>query len=42
MPETRLTCLSPEAVEAARAEIAYARSLGKPVEFTHPAVDPAA
>ncbi|CAK7288635.1 hypothetical protein SGPA1_80099 [Streptomyces misionensis JCM 4497] len=25
-----------------RAEIEYARSLGKPVEFTHPAVDPAA
>ena len=25
-----------------RAEIAYARSLGKPVEFTHPEVDPAA
>lgn len=24
-----------------RAEIAYARSLGKPVEFTHPHVDPA-
>ncbi|WP_045558154.1 hypothetical protein [Streptomyces sp. FxanaA7] len=25
-----------------RAEIAYARSLGKPVRFTHPEVDPAA
>lgn len=25
-----------------RAEIAYARELGKPVRFTHPAVDPAA
>jgi len=25
-----------------RAEIAYARSLGKPVDFTHPEVDPAA
>ncbi|MFI2761357.1 hypothetical protein ACH5A3_21185 [Streptomyces echinatus] len=28
--------------ESTRAEIAYARSLGKPVEFTHPHVDPAA
>jgi hypothetical protein len=28
--------------DSTRAEIAYARSLGKPVEFTHPAVDPAA
>ena len=26
--------------ESTRAEIAYARSLGKPVRFTHPAVDP--
>jgi hypothetical protein len=26
--------------ESTRAEIAYARSLGKPVEFTHPEVDP--
>jgi hypothetical protein len=25
-----------------RAEIAYARELGKPVRFTHPEVDPAA
>jgi len=28
--------------DSTRAEIAYARSLGKPVQFTHPAVDPAA
>ncbi|MFD7705622.1 hypothetical protein [Streptomyces sp. NPDC059786] len=28
--------------ESTRAEIAYARELGKPVRFTHPAVDPAA
>jgi hypothetical protein len=28
--------------DSTRAEIAYARSLGKPVAFTHPAVDPAA
>ena len=28
--------------DSTRAEIAYARSLGKPIEFTHPAVDPAA
>lgn len=28
--------------DSARAEIAYARSLGKPVRFTHPAVDPGA
>ncbi|MFE9738876.1 hypothetical protein [Streptomyces sp. NPDC006477] len=28
--------------DSTRAEIAYARSLGKPVTFTHPAVDPAA
>ncbi|MFF9240064.1 hypothetical protein ACF1AL_14690 [Streptomyces sp. NPDC014801] len=28
--------------DSTRAEIAYARSLGKPVHFTHPAVDPAA
>ncbi|MFE5614116.1 hypothetical protein [Streptomyces sp. NPDC056524] len=28
--------------ESTRAEIAYARSLGKPVDFTHPEVDPAA
>lgn len=28
--------------DSTRAEIAYARSLGRPVEFTHPAVDPAA
>ncbi|MGW3196268.1 hypothetical protein ACWDBD_17115 [Streptomyces sp. NPDC001118] len=28
--------------DSTRAEIAYARSLGKPVEFTHPQVDPAA
>lgn len=27
--------------DSTRAEIAYARSLGKPVEFTHPEVDPA-
>jgi hypothetical protein len=27
--------------DSTRAEIAYARSLGKPVDFTHPAVDPA-
>ncbi|MFC8698446.1 hypothetical protein [Streptomyces parvus] len=26
--------------DSTRAEIAYARSLGKPVRFTHPAVDP--
>ncbi len=26
--------------DSARAEIAYARSLGKPVRFTHPEVDP--
>ncbi|MGW3020550.1 hypothetical protein [Streptomyces longwoodensis] len=26
--------------ESTRAEIAYARSLGKPVRFTHPEVDP--
>ena len=26
--------------DSTRAEIAYARSLGKPVEFTHPEVDP--
>ncbi|MEU9837290.1 hypothetical protein AB0D67_37635 [Streptosporangium sp. NPDC048047] len=26
--------------DSARAEIAYARSLGKPVRFTHPDVDP--
>ncbi|MGW2565938.1 hypothetical protein [Streptomyces sp. NPDC001537] len=28
--------------DSTRAEIAYARSLGKPVRFTHPEVDPAA
>lgn len=28
--------------DSTRAEIAYARSLGKPVDFTHPEVDPAA
>lgn len=28
--------------ESTIAEITYARSLGKPVSFTHPAVDPAA
>ncbi|MGW0821795.1 hypothetical protein [Streptomyces sp. NPDC002845] len=28
--------------DSTRAEIAYARSLGKPVRFTHPDVDPAA
>ncbi|QTD97016.1 hypothetical protein [Streptomyces cyanogenus] len=28
--------------DSTRAEIEYARSLGKPVEFTHPHVDPAA
>jgi hypothetical protein len=28
--------------DSTRAEIAYARSLGKPVDFTHPNVDPAA
>lgn len=28
--------------DSARAEIAYARSLGTPVSFTHPDVDPAA
>jgi len=28
--------------DSTRAEIAYARELGKPVRFTHPAVDPAA
>ncbi|MFC8342676.1 hypothetical protein [Streptomyces sp. NPDC057280] len=27
--------------DSTRAEIAYARSLGKPVRFTHPEVDPA-
>ncbi|MGW0034774.1 hypothetical protein ACWDXD_33775 [Streptomyces sp. NPDC003314] len=27
--------------DSTRSEIAYARSLGKPVQFTHPAVDPA-
>ncbi|MEV7034563.1 hypothetical protein AB0N99_30580 [Streptomyces sp. NPDC093272] len=27
--------------DSTRAEIAYARSLGKPVRFTHPDVDPA-
>ncbi|WP_418960355.1 hypothetical protein [Streptomyces tritici] len=27
--------------DSTRAEIAYARSLGKPIDFTHPAVDPA-
>ena len=26
--------------DSTRAEIAYARSLGKPVRFTHPEVDP--
>jgi len=26
--------------DSTRAEIAYARSLGKPVRFTHPGVDP--
>lgn len=26
--------------DSTRAEIAYARSLGKPVQFTHPEVDP--
>ncbi|MEV7076353.1 hypothetical protein ACIQJT_26570 [Streptomyces sp. NPDC091972] len=26
--------------DSTRAEIAYARSLGRPVRFTHPAVDP--
>ncbi|MGW6570070.1 hypothetical protein [Streptomyces sp. NPDC054975] len=26
--------------DSTRAEIAYARSLGKPVDFTHPEVDP--
>jgi hypothetical protein len=26
--------------DSTRAEIAYARSLGKPVRFTHPDVDP--
>ncbi|MGQ5639917.1 MULTISPECIES: hypothetical protein [unclassified Streptomyces] len=26
--------------DSARAEIAYARSLSKPVRFTHPEVDP--
>ncbi|WP_329027875.1 hypothetical protein [Streptomyces sp. NBC_01423] len=28
--------------DSTRAEIAYARSLGKPVRFTHPEVDPGA
>ncbi|MFB8417663.1 hypothetical protein ACFC63_19360 [Streptomyces albidoflavus] len=28
--------------DSTRAEITYARSLGKPVRFTHPEVDPAA
>ncbi|MGA5648238.1 hypothetical protein [Streptomyces seoulensis] len=28
--------------DSTRAEISYARSLGKPVRFTHPEVDPAA
>lgn len=28
--------------DSTRAEIAYARELGKPVRFTHPEVDPAA
>lgn len=28
--------------DSTRAEIAYARQLGKPVRFTHPQVDPAA
>ncbi|MGW2692382.1 hypothetical protein ACWC3Y_11030 [Streptomyces sp. NPDC001296] len=28
--------------DSTRAEIAYARSLGKPVRFTHPEVDPTA
>lgn len=28
--------------DSTRAEIAYARSLGRPVRFTHPAVDPGA
>lgn len=28
--------------DSTRAEIAYARQLGKPVRFTHPEVDPAA
>lgn len=28
--------------DSTRAEIVYARSLGKPVRFTHPEVDPAA
>jgi hypothetical protein len=28
--------------DSTRAEIAYARSLGKPVRFTHPEVDPSA
>lgn len=27
--------------DSTRSEIAYARQMGKPVEFTHPAVDPA-
>ncbi|MGA5728832.1 hypothetical protein ACPCI1_09295 [Streptomyces seoulensis] len=28
--------------DSTRAEISYARSLGKPIRFTHPEVDPAA
>jgi hypothetical protein len=37
----RVLIVGPYIGDSTRAEIAYARSIGKPVRFTHPEVDPA-
>jgi hypothetical protein len=37
----RVIVVGPYVGDSTRAEIAYARELGKPVRFTHPEVDPA-